>query len=65
MSSTASIPKIKILFLGDSGVGKTALLLQFLEGRYARTTTTLGCDVEFKLMEVQNRQVKLEIWVRP
>ncbi|KAG8955771.1 hypothetical protein FRC00_005288 [Tulasnella sp. 408] len=62
MSSTSSIPKIKILFLGDSGVGKTALLRQFLEGKFTQTLATTGFDIEFKVMEIQNRQVKLEIW---
>ncbi|KIO15465.1 hypothetical protein M407DRAFT_34955 [Tulasnella calospora MUT 4182] len=62
MTSTSSIPKIKILFLGDSGVGKTALLRQFLEGKFARTNATVGFDIEFKVLEIQNRQVKLEIW---
>lgn len=63
MAPNPSIPKVKILFLGDSGVGKTALLRQFLKGEFTRTTSTTGFDVEFKLMEIQNRQVNLEIWV--
>ena len=28
------IPEIKLLMLGESGVGKTSLLLRFTEGRY-------------------------------
>lgn len=63
MTPNPSIPNIKVLFLGDSGVGKTALLRQFLEGNFARPNATVGYDVEFKLMEIQNRQVNLEIWV--
>ncbi|KAG8905924.1 hypothetical protein FRC01_008196, partial [Tulasnella sp. 417] len=62
MTSKPAIPTIKVLFLGESGVGKTALLRQFLKGEFSRNFATTGFDIEYKLMEIQNRQVKLEIW---
>ena len=36
---------IKIIIVGDSGVGKTSLLNQYCYGKFSLTEpTTLGCD---------------------
>ncbi|KAG9040695.1 Ras- protein Rab-21 [Tulasnella sp. UAMH 9824] len=54
--------KFKILLLGESAVGKTALLEQFMHGTFSTHAITLHFDVEIKTMEVGNRQVRLAIW---
>ncbi len=39
------IPKVKILILGESGVGKSSILQRFVEDKFNPTfTTTLGVD---------------------
>lgn len=55
--------KFKILLIGDSAVGKTALLQKFTYGTFAMHAITLHFDVEIKDMEIGNRQVRLAIWV--
>mmetsp|Transcript_9875 Transcript_9875/g.14741 ORF Transcript_9875/g.14741 Transcript_9875/m.14741 type:complete len:200 (-) Transcript_9875:28-627(-) len=53
----------KYIVIGDSGVGKSCLLLQFTDGRF-RTDHDLTIGVEFgsKQVEVNSRQIHLQIW---
>ncbi|CAK9290893.1 unnamed protein product [Gordionus sp. m RMFG-2023] len=52
------------MLLGDSGVGKTCLLVRFKEGSFlgGNFMTTVGIDFRSKTIEVENEKVKLQIW---
>lgn len=53
----------KILLLGDSGVGKTSILRQFVEQRFESShLTTIGIDHEVKVLKIGTNLVKLSIW---
>ncbi|KAG8911273.1 Ras- protein Rab-30 [Tulasnella sp. 417] len=54
--------KFKILLVGDSAVGKTALLERFTHGTYSTHGITLHFDVEIKTMQIGSREVRLAIW---
>lgn len=53
----------KIVVLGDSGVGKTSILLQFSEHVFRRNTVpTVGAGVINKEVNTQSGPVSLSIW---
>ena len=55
---------LKIVVLGDSGVGKTTLLQQYLNGKAAvgHSKPTIGADFSKKEMLIDNTVVTLQIW---
>ena len=54
---------LKIVILGDSGVGKTTLLQQYLNGKIAdRAKPTIGADFSKKEILIDNTVVMLQIW---
>lgn len=53
---------IRILMIGDSSVGKTSLVLRYdKRGFNLRFTTTIGVDYSDRLLELDGRQVKLQV----
>jgi len=53
----------KVLLVGDSGVGKSSLLLRFTTDEFDESTTpTIGVDFRLKFITVQDQRVKLTIW---
>ncbi|TYZ59772.1 hypothetical protein PybrP1_007655 [[Pythium] brassicae (nom. inval.)] len=57
--------QIKLLMIGDSGVGKTCLLLRYANDSFSPTfITTIGIDFKIKNIELDNKKVKLQsqIW---
>ena len=53
----------KILMVGDSGVGKSCMLLRFVDQQYNETyISTIGVDFRIKTIEIAGRRVKLQIW---
>mmetsp|Transcript_395 Transcript_395/g.423 ORF Transcript_395/g.423 Transcript_395/m.423 type:complete len:207 (-) Transcript_395:34-654(-) len=53
----------KLLLIGDSGVGKSSLLLRFADNSYSESfIATIGVDFKIKTVEVENKVVKLQIW---
>jgi len=53
----------KIIILGDSGVGKTSLLNQYVNGRYTQQyRATVGADFMAKEVMIDDRVVNLQIW---
>ena len=54
---------IKLLIIGDSGVGKTCFLLRFSDDNFtASHLTTIGIDFKLKTMEIDGKTIKLQIW---
>lgn len=49
--------------IGNSGVGKTSLLISFHENTFSETQkTTIGVDYRAKRIDVDGTPVKLQIW---
>eukprot|EP01088_Endostelium_zonatum_P014862 TRINITY_DN340_c0_g1_i1.p1 TRINITY_DN340_c0_g1~~TRINITY_DN340_c0_g1_i1.p1 ORF type:complete len:209 (+),score=50.28 TRINITY_DN340_c0_g1_i1:134-760(+) len=53
----------KILLIGDSGVGKSALLLRFADDTYHESyISTIGVDFKIRTIKLDGKLVKLQIW---
>lgn len=53
----------KLVLIGDSGVGKSCLLLRFADDAFTESyITTIGVDFRFRTIEIDNKVVKLQIW---
>ncbi|KAI4346467.1 hypothetical protein L6164_007361 [Bauhinia variegata] len=52
----------KILLIGDSGVGKSSLLLSFISNSVHDLSPTIGVDFKIKLLTVGGKRLKLTIW---
>lgn len=54
---------IKLLMIGDSGVGKSCLLLRFSDESFTTSfITTIGIDFKIKTIELDGKRIKLQIW---
>lgn len=54
---------IKLLVIGDSGVGKSCLLVRFADDSFAPSfITTIGIDFKIRTIELDGKRVKLQIW---
>jgi Ras-related protein Rab-1A len=54
---------IKLLVIGDSGVGKSSLLLRFADDGFTDSyISTIGVDFKIRTIEIDNKVVKLQIW---
>lgn len=54
---------IKLLMLGDSGVGKSCLMIRFTKSIFSpQMMGTTGIDMGVKEMTIHNRTVKIQIW---
>jgi len=53
----------KVIIIGDSGVGKTTILTQFLHKRYNNEhDVTIGVDFGSKNMNIHDVDITLQIW---
>eukprot|EP00879_Flechtneria_rotunda_P003156 GHRR01003378.1.p1 GENE.GHRR01003378.1~~GHRR01003378.1.p1 ORF type:complete len:148 (+),score=24.43 GHRR01003378.1:167-610(+) len=54
---------LKIIFVGDSGVGKTCLIERMFSNRFDSTLpSTIGTDQRFKRLKVDGRNVGVSVW---
>ncbi|RNA43325.1 Ras-related Rab-37 [Brachionus plicatilis] len=54
----------KIMLIGDSGVGKTCLLVRFKDDTFLSCNfiATVGIDFKNKIVTLDNKKCKLQIW---
>jgi Ras-related protein Rab-2A len=53
----------KYIIIGDTGVGKSCLLLQFTDKRFRHDhDLTIGVEFGARLMTINNELIKLQIW---
>jgi len=54
---------LKYLVVGDSGVGKTSLLMRYCEDSFQTDyLSTIGVDFKIKRIELNGCQITLNIW---
>mmetsp|Transcript_2204 Transcript_2204/g.4699 ORF Transcript_2204/g.4699 Transcript_2204/m.4699 type:complete len:214 (-) Transcript_2204:208-849(-) len=53
----------KLVLIGDSGVGKSCLLLRFADDAFTESyISTIGVDFRFRTVKMDKKTVKLQIW---
>ena len=53
----------KLVIIGDSGVGKSCILLRFADDTFTENYySTIGVDFRFKCVDIGERKCKLQIW---
>eukprot|EP01129_Flabellula_baltica_P015590 TRINITY_DN799_c0_g3_i2.p2 TRINITY_DN799_c0_g3~~TRINITY_DN799_c0_g3_i2.p2 ORF type:complete len:228 (-),score=68.95 TRINITY_DN799_c0_g3_i2:2795-3478(-) len=53
----------KVVLVGDSGVGKSNLLLRFTKGQFKEdTTATIGVEFAVKSIDIDEVSIKAQIW---
>lgn len=54
---------LSLLLLGDSGVGKSALLMRFADDTFTESfIATIGIDFKIQTLQIDGKTVKLQIW---
>ncbi|QEL62420.1 hypothetical protein CJJ09_004596 [Candidozyma auris] len=54
---------LKVIILGDSGVGKTSLMQQFVNNKFSQQyKATIGADFLTKDLTINGKTVSLQIW---
>lgn len=54
---------VKLLLLGDGGVGKTSLMLRYSEDKFSTSLlATAGVDYKTQFLEIESKRVKCQIW---
>ncbi|KAJ3057521.1 hypothetical protein HK097_004043 [Rhizophlyctis rosea] len=62
---TTDVATFKLLLIGDSGTGKSSLLLRFTDDTWLQpdeVSATIGVDFKVKSVDVDDKRYKLTIW---
>ena len=63
MEEDPILTNLKILIIGESGVGKSSLLLRFTDDQFdPDQEATIGVDFKVKVIDNNGNKVKLAIW---
>jgi len=58
-----SAREVKVVLLGDAGVGKSCLVLRFVTGSFDKySESTIGASFMSKLLTVDSQPIKYQIW---
>ena len=58
-----NIAQYKVILLGDSGVGKTAIINQYFKKDFIDThIATIGVDFRFKDIDIGGTVIRLQVW---
>ena len=62
--NSSSMETYKIILVGDSSVGKTNLLTQYVDEKFTENNiSTVGIEFKNKIIELENgRKIRLQIW---
>lgn len=53
----------KVLMIGDSGVGKSCLLLRFVDLDHREAyVNTIGVDFKIKTIKLNGKRIRLQVW---
>jgi len=56
-------PVLKIILLGDSGVGKSSLINRYVKNEFnEKNSQTIGVDLFTKVTEINGERITLQIW---
>jgi GTPase SAR1 family protein len=54
---------VKLVVVGNSGVGKSSLMVRFSDDQFNDSYhTTIGVDFRFKTLDMEGESVKIQIW---
>eukprot|EP01103_Thecamoeba_quadrilineata_P017618 TRINITY_DN6328_c0_g1_i1.p1 TRINITY_DN6328_c0_g1~~TRINITY_DN6328_c0_g1_i1.p1 ORF type:complete len:220 (-),score=40.10 TRINITY_DN6328_c0_g1_i1:187-813(-) len=54
---------VKIILVGDSGVGKSCLLNRFTDNEFSDAMmSTIGVDFKFRTVDIAGKKLKLQLW---
>lgn len=56
--------KLKLILVGQSGVGKSSLLVRFVDDHFEQASTrpTIECDIKYKQLDVNGVRTTLRLW---
>ena len=55
--------EVKVVLLGDTGVGKSSLVLRFVTNNYKPyNESTIGASFMSKVVMTNGKQIKFQIW---
>jgi len=56
-------PNVKLVMVGDSGVGKSCLLEKFLDETSTNNfISTIGVDIKTRSITLNNKTIKIQVW---
>lgn len=56
---------LKLMLIGESGVGKTCILFRFVDDSFSSSfISTIGIDFKIRTVEIDGKRIKLQVCVR-